>query len=284
VQEVNPATRKRKGYTITVGCVAGECGYEAVHPEYGVLSMFGYASESKAFGAANRAIDKAVGLRLTRAFFNPKKNPLWEVRAEDRLALEGAGHRPFLSPKDFASLHGKGVYDRLKKLGLLTVKRGEVRLTESGTVQAVRSHKLRESAAYDNPKKNAKNPKSMSKAELRAALERLKDEYGGTEGVTKEWRRRISAKKNGKKATKKKAKKKAKSVGQMHNEFLIKRCRELWERYRERPSKKRLIEVLNHLDIMQGPHSPSVSKKVKSERTRCLRVAKAEAKRLKMKV
>ena len=70
----NPASRKRKGYKITVDGFGGEFGYLATHPDHGVLEMFGYTSESKAFGAANRAIDKAQGLRLTRALFdNPKK-------------------------------------------------------------------------------------------------------------------------------------------------------------------------------------------------------------------
>ncbi len=66
--------RKRRGYTIKVEGFGNEYGYEAFHPEQAALSMFGYSSPSKAFGAANQAIDKAVGLRLTRAFFdNPKK-------------------------------------------------------------------------------------------------------------------------------------------------------------------------------------------------------------------
>lgn len=63
-------------------------------------------------------------------------------------------------------------------------------------------------------------------------------------------------------------------------ERLIKHCQKLWESYCERPSKKRLRLVLAHLEKMKE----STSAKVKSERSRCLRAAKAEAKSLKMKL
>lgn len=62
-------------------------------------------------------------------------------------------------------------------------------------------------------------------------------------------------------------------------QLLINRCRKLWDHYCERPNKKRLKPVLEHLDKMKV----STSKKVADERRRCLRVANKEAKRLKMK-
>ena len=60
---------------------------------------------------------------------------------------------------------------------------------------------------------------------------------------------------------------------------LINRCQKLWDAYCEKPTKKNLRAVLEHLEKMKE----SKSKKVKGERARCLRVANKEAKRLKMK-
>lgn len=59
---------------------------------------------------------------------------------------------------------------------------------------------------------------------------------------------------------------------------LIDRCQQLWDEYCKRPTKKRLRAVLEHLEKMKE----SSSKTVKGERSRCLRVAKKEAKRLKV--
>lgn len=50
---------------------------------------------------------------------------------------------------------------------------------------------------------------------------------------------------------------------------LIRKCQKLWEHYCERPAKKRLKEVFDHLEKMKE----SKSKRVKEERSRCLRVA-----------
>lgn len=61
---------------------------------------------------------------------------------------------------------------------------------------------------------------------------------------------------------------------------LIKTCQELWESYCERPSKKRIKAVLDHLETMKA----SKSAKVKSERQRCLRAARAEAREFGMKI
>jgi hypothetical protein len=60
---------------------------------------------------------------------------------------------------------------------------------------------------------------------------------------------------------------------------LIRRCGKLWDHYCKRPGKKRLEAVLEHAETMKA----STSKKVKAERTKCLRSANAEAKRLGMK-
>jgi hypothetical protein len=85
-------TRKRKGYTITVEEIgAGEFEYVATHPKYMTLEMGPYTSQSKAFGAANRAIDKAQGLRLTRELLDnpgkgkaPKNNPRSAPTGQDK--------------------------------------------------------------------------------------------------------------------------------------------------------------------------------------------------------
>ena len=61
---------------------------------------------------------------------------------------------------------------------------------------------------------------------------------------------------------------------------LIRLCQKRWEHYLARVSKKRLKDVFEHLDKMKD----SASKKVAQERTRCLRAARREAKRLGMMV
>jgi len=61
--------------------------------------------------------------------------------------------------------------------------------------------------------------------------------------------------------------------------LLINRCQKLWDAYCEKPTKKNLRAVLEHLEKMKS----SKSEKVKKERSRCLRVANKEAKRLKVK-
>ena len=80
---------------------------------------------------------------------------------------------------------------------------------------------------------------------------------------------------NPKKATKKKATRKKTPAYQL----LINRCQKLWTHYCDRPSKKRLEALYIHLDKMKE----STSKKVATERSRCLRAANAEAKKLKYK-
>jgi hypothetical protein len=82
---------------------------------------------------------------------------------------------------------------------------------------------------------------------------------------------------NPKKKNPKKAKKAARRATPEWQR-LINRCQKLWEHYCERPGKKRLKDVLAHLKKMKE----SESAKVKAERRRCLRVAKAEAKKLKV--
>ena len=62
-------------------------------------------------------------------------------------------------------------------------------------------------------------------------------------------------------------------------QLLINRCQKLWTSYCDRPSKKRLEALYMHLDKMKA----STSKKVATERSRCLRAANAEAKKLKYK-
>lgn len=81
-----------------------------------------------------------------------------------------------------------------------------------------------------------------------------------------------------KKAKKKAAKKKRAKTSEPDR--LIRRCQKLWDHYCERPGKSRLKEVIKHLERMEG----HASKKVKEERARCMRAAKAEAKKLKLKL
>ena len=60
---------------------------------------------------------------------------------------------------------------------------------------------------------------------------------------------------------------------------LISKCQKTWDHYCAKPSKKRLEEVFDHLETMKE----SSAKTVKEERSRCLRVANKEARRLGMK-
>ncbi len=60
---------------------------------------------------------------------------------------------------------------------------------------------------------------------------------------------------------------------------LIRRCQKLWEHYCERPSKKRLEDVIKHVETMKK----STSKKVLDERNVCLRAVNKEKKRWKLK-
>jgi len=59
---------------------------------------------------------------------------------------------------------------------------------------------------------------------------------------------------------------------------LIRRCQKLWEHYCERPSKKRLQDVIKHLETMKQ----SSSKKVLDERKLCIRAVNKEKKRWKV--
>ncbi len=61
---------------------------------------------------------------------------------------------------------------------------------------------------------------------------------------------------------------------------LISKCQKLWDHYCERPGKTRLQAVFKHLEKMEK----STAKTVKAELRRCKRSARAEAKRLGMKV
>ncbi len=81
------------------------------------------------------------------------------------------------------------------------------------------------------------------------------------------------------KAKKKKSKKKAKKRSKKR-ETLIGKSRRLWDGYVEKPTKKALKSVLDHLEDMEA----SGAKTVKAEWRRAKRVAKDEAKRLGMKV
>ena len=78
---------------------------------------------------------------------------------------------------------------------------------------------------------------------------------------------------------KKAAKKKSSRKKTPPYQLLINRCQKLWTSYCDRPSKKRLEALYMHLDKMKA----STSKKVATERSRCLRAANAEAKKLKYK-
>ena len=104
------------------------------------------------------------------------------------------------------------------------------------------------------------------------------DETKSAKDVTKRelaesYRKLTKNPKKKKKAPKKKRK------GSTPASSLINRCQKLWDEYCDKPTKKRLRAVLEHLDKMKT----STSKTVKAERSQCLRVANREAKRLKLK-
>jgi len=101
---------------------------------------------------------------------------------------------------------------------------------------------------FKNPKKKAKKKAAKKKATKKRVSKR-KTKKKTSRAVTPEWQR------------------------------LIRRCQKLWDHYCERPGKKRLQDVLKHIEKMKD----STSKKVLDERKKCLRAAKAEAKRLKLK-
>jgi len=87
--------------------------------------------------------------------------------------------------------------------------------------------------------------------------------------------KRSDSKPKAKKKTAKKATKRKAPLAKT----LISKCQKTWDHYCERPSKKRLKEVFDHLEVMKE----SSAKTVKEERARCLRAANKEAKRLGMK-
>ena len=82
---------------------------------------------------------------------------------------------------------------------------------------------------------------------------------------------------------KKKPKKKAASKTKPGWKILTDRCDKLWDNYHEKPTKKNLNLVLDHLAKMKASTKYKTSKKVRDKRTICLRKANKEAARLKMK-
>lgn len=69
------------------------------------------------------------------------------------------------------------------------------------------------------------------------------------------------------------------SKRELADALLIARCRKLWDSYFEKPTKKNLRDVLSHLEEMKSSKNEAVAK----ERSKCLREANKEAKRLKVK-
>jgi len=112
------------------------------------------------------------------------------------------------------------------------------------------------------------NPRSKKKASKKKVAKKKATKKKATKKVAK---KKVAKKK----ATKKKVARKKTPEWQL----LINRCRKLWDHYCERPSKKRLKPVLEHLEKMKA----STSKKVADERKACLRIANKEARSLKMK-
>jgi len=82
----------------------------------------------------------------------------------------------------------------------------------------------------------------------------------------------------------KKAKKKVARKTKPGWKILTDRCQKLWDTYCDKPTKKNLYAVFNHLAKMKASGKYETSKRVRDERAACLRVANKEAKRLKMKV
>ena len=80
------------------------------------------------------------------------------------------------------------------------------------------------------------------------------------------------------------AKKKAARKAKPGWKILTDRCQKLWDTYCEKPTKKNLYRVFDHLAKMKASSKYETSKKVRDERKACLRVATKEAKRLKLKI
>jgi len=117
-------------------------------------------------------------------------------------------------------------------------------------------------------RKLRKKEKELSKAEAARCEE---PEIPKTPSLAPRIRKRVQ-----KGNPKKKAKKKTASPAKA----LVTKCQKAWGHYCERPGRKRLKEVFAHLEKMEK----STAKTVRDELRRCKRSAKAEAKRLGIKV
>ncbi len=120
----------------------------------------------------------------------------------------------------------------------------------------------------------------MSKAEVRKILKEVQEEFEAQQpGKAAKKKRKTpppSPRRN--RATHTVQATNPKRTKTSESQRLINRCQKLWDEYCDRPTKKRLRVVLEHLEKMKA----STSKRVKSERSSCLRVANKEAKRLKI--
>jgi hypothetical protein len=110
---------------------------------------------------------------------------------------------------------------------------------------------------------------------VRIKFKHIYDYKRGTKKTTKRATDFLDGLVEKKKKAKKKSKKKSKK-----RETLIGKSRRLWNGYVEKPTKKALKSVLDHLEDMEA----SGAKTVKAEWRRAKRSAKEEAKRLGMKV
>jgi hypothetical protein len=184
---------------------------------------------------------------------------------------------------------------------------------ERGAASSAASASLRRRLAKVNPDRYLDDIPRMSDADLRREHSAVQDLIALTAGhpeasptavkdlkymrmaiVAEEKRRyptalgnpRKKAEKVSKNTTRKKAKKAAKKMDRKSKpgwKILIDRCEKLWTAYCEKPTKRNLGLVFDHLAQMKASTKYESSKRVRDERAKCLRSANAEAKRLGMR-
>jgi hypothetical protein len=169
----------------------------------------------------------------------------------------------------------------MKKSGGKRRKQRERRKVAGNPTRVTAADKRFATAMLGNPPMEEKDKRRRRASKEEKHKEKKRQERGR--------RRRRASKEEKHKEKKGQEKSKKKVEGKSTNnptrkkaspsDRLIRRCGKLWEHYCKRPGKERLKAVFEHLEVMKA----STSKKVKAERTLCLRSANAEAKSLGMK-
>ena len=190
------------------------------------------------------------------------------------IASDGQGNRTWFGYRTGDCDYGRllrGLEKQIRKL--MGMDRGRAR-TMSAWREWTDHDRRRQTAELGTSTKKRANPKGAKK---KVAKKKVPWSASDIKGMQEFADRKLGTKK--KVAKRKPAKKKATRKTKPEWQLLINRCRKLWDHYCERPSKKRLKPVLEHLEKMKA----STSKKVADERKSCLRIANKEARSLKMK-